>query len=161
MSKITPFLWYDTQAEEAAKLYTSLIPNSRITETRYLDAESATATGKEVGSVFTIAFEIDGVKYGAMNAGPMFKFNEAVSFVINCDSQEEVDKYWNALTADGGEESQCGWLKDKYGLSWQITPKRLFELISKGGDASKRVLHAMYQMKKIDIQKLEEAAEGK
>lgn len=161
MSKVMPYLWYDSQAEEAVKLYTSLIPNSKITEVRYLDKESARMTCKEEGSVFTLSFELDGVKYGAMNAGPMFKFNESVSFVINCDSQEEVDKYWNALTADGGEESQCGWLKDKFGLSWQITPKRLFELISQGGDATKRVLNALYQMKKIDIQKLEDAAEGK
>lgn len=161
MSKVMPYLWYDTQAEEAVKLYTSLIPNSKITEVRYLDKESAQMTGKDEGSVFTLSFELDGVKYGAMNAGPMFKFNESISFVINCDSQEEVDKYWIALTADGGQESQCGWLKDKFGLSWQITPKRLFELISKGGDTTKRVLHALYQMKKIDIQKLEDAAEGK
>ena len=161
MSKVMPYLWYDSQAEEAVKLYTSLIPNSKITEVRYLDKESARMTCKEEGSVFTLSFELDGVKYGAMNAGPMFKFNESVSFVINCDSQEEVDKYWNALTADGGEESQCGWLKDKFGLSWQITPKRLFELLAKGGDVTKRVLLAMYQMKKIDIQKLEDAAEGK
>lgn len=161
MSKISPFLWYDSQAEEAAKLYTSLFPNSKITETRYLDAESAKATGKEVGSVFTLSFELDGVKYGAMNAGPHFKFTEAISLAVSCDSQEEVDKYWNALTADGGQESQCGWLKDKFGLSWQITPKRLFELLSEGGEVSKRVLHAMYQMKKIDIQMLEDAAAGK
>jgi predicted 3-demethylubiquinone-9 3-methyltransferase (glyoxalase superfamily) len=158
MSKVMPFLWYDSQAEEAVKLYTSLIPNSKITETRYLDALSAKATGKEEGSVFTLSFELDGVKYGAMNAGPYFKFNESVSFVINCDSQEEVDKYWDALTADGGQESQCGWLKDKFGLSWQITPKRLFELIAKGGEVTKRVLDALYKMKKIDIQQLEDAA---
>ncbi len=161
MSKINPFLWYDTQAEEAAKLYTSLFPNSKITEIRYYDAESAKATGAKEGSAFTLSFELDGSKYGAMNAGPMFKFTEAISLAVSCKDQEEVDKYWNGLTADGGQESQCGWLKDKFGLSWQITPTRLFELIAKGGDVTKRVLHAMYQMKKIDIQKLEDAAAGK
>lgn len=109
----------------------------------------------------TVSFELDGLKFTAMNAGPVFKFNESVSFVVNCSSQEEVDKYWNALTADGGQESQCGWLKDKFGLSWQITPTRLIELVSKGGDVGRRAMAAMLQMKKIDIQKIEEAAEGK
>ncbi len=161
MSKITPFLWYDTQAEEAAKLYTSLFPNSKITSTTHYPAEGAKAAGMPEGSVMTVSFELDGLKFTAMNAGPVFKFNESVSFVVNCSSQEEVDKYWNALTADGGQESQCGWLKDKFGLSWQITPTRLIELVSKGGDVGRRAMAAMLQMKKIDIQKIEEAAEGK
>jgi len=161
MSKITPFLWYDTQAEEAAELYTSLFPNSKITSKSYYPPEGAKAAGMPEGSVMTVSFELDGLKFTAMNAGPIFKFNESISFTVNCSSQEEVDKYWNALTADGGQESQCGWLKDKFGLSWQITPIRLMELMSKGGDAGRKAMQAMLQMKKIDIQKIEDAAEGK
>jgi predicted 3-demethylubiquinone-9 3-methyltransferase (glyoxalase superfamily) len=161
MSKISPFLWYDTQAEEAAKLYTSLFPNSKITAVTYYNADMAKASGQPENSVMTVSFELDGREFTAMNAGPIFKFNESVSFSVMCDSQEEVDKYWNTLTADGGQESQCGWLKDKFGLSWQITPKRLIELISAGGESGKRAANAMLQMKKIEIKKIEEAAEGK
>lgn len=161
MQKVSPFLWYDTQAEEAVKLYTSLFPNSKITSTSYYPTEGAKAAGMPEGSVMTVGFELDGMKFTAMNAGPYFKFTEAISFSVSCDSQEEVDKYWNALTADGGQESQCGWLKDKFGLSWQITPKRLMELVSKGGEEGRRAMNAMLQMKKIDIQKIEDAAAGK
>lgn len=161
MSKISPFLWYDTQAEEAAKLYTSLFPNSKITGTTYYNEEMSGPSGMPAGSVMTVSFELDGSKFTAMNAGPIFKFNESVSFSVMCDSQEEVDKYWNALTADGGQESQCGWLKDKYGLSWQITPKRLIELISQGGESGKRAALAMLKMRKIDIKTIEDAAAGK
>lgn len=161
MSKISPFLWYDTQAEEAAKLYTSLFPNSKITSTTYYPPEGAKAAGMPEGTVMTVSFELDGQKFTAMNAGPIFKFNESISFMVSCSSQEEVDKYWDALTADGGQESQCGWLKDKFGLSWQITPTRLMELMSKGGDVGRSAMQAMLQMKKIDIQKIEDAAAGK
>lgn len=161
MSKITPFLWYDTQAEEAAELYTSLFPNSKITSKSYYPPEGAKAAGMPEGTLMTVSFELDGQKFTAMNAGPIFKFNESISFTVSCSSQEEVDKYWDALTADGGQESQCGWLKDKFGLSWQITPTRLMELVSKGGEEGRRAMNAMLQMKKIDIQKIEYAAEGK
>jgi predicted 3-demethylubiquinone-9 3-methyltransferase (glyoxalase superfamily) len=157
MKKITPFLWFDTQAEEAANFYVSLFPNSRIDKV----ARYPEGTPGQAGTVMTVGFSLDGQDFTALNAGPHFKFNEAVSFVIACDDQAEVDRYWDALIADGGEPSQCGWLKDKYGLSWQVTPKRLLELgsdpdVAKAG----RVMAAMMQMTKIDIAKLEEAAKG-
>jgi predicted 3-demethylubiquinone-9 3-methyltransferase (glyoxalase superfamily) len=157
MPKITPFLWFDTQAEEAAKLYVSVFPNSKIINvSRYGDA----GPGPK-GSVMTVSFELDGQPYTALNAGPMFKFNEAISFMVNCKTQEEVDHYWNKLTADGGQESQCGWLKDKFGLSWQITPTTLMELMQ-DPDPKKanRVMQAMLKMGKIDIAALKKAYEA-
>ncbi len=156
--KVTPFLWFDTQAEEAAKFYVSLFKNSKITsESRY--PEGAPPPGRP-GEVMTISFELDGQEFTALNAGPMFKFTEAVSFVVHCEDQAEVDHYWNAFTAEG-EESMCGWLKDKWGLSWQITPKRLMELIgSSDKETAERAMGAMMQMQKIDIAKIEEAVKG-
>jgi predicted 3-demethylubiquinone-9 3-methyltransferase (glyoxalase superfamily) len=153
--KIVTFLWFDGNAEEAVELYTSLFPNSRkLSESRYPEESPGTA-----GSVMTINFELFGQEFVALNGGPEFKPNEAMSLMVLCDSQEEVDKYWDALTANGGEESMCGWLKDKFGFSWQITPQRLMDLI---GDPDKekadRVFKAMLEMRKIDIPKLEEAA---
>ena len=156
--KITPMLWFDDKAEEAANFYTSIFPNSKILSVaRYGDGAPAPA-----GSVMTASFRIAGQEFVALNGGPHFKFNEAISLVINCDSQEEVDRYWEKLTADGGEESQCGWLKDKYGLSWQVTPKILIQLVQ-GPDKEKagRVFQAMLKMKKIEIPKLLEAADQK
>lgn len=157
MQKITPFLWFDGQAEEAADFYVSVFPNSKIKEvSRYPEA----GPGKP-GSVMVVAFELDGVAFTALNGGPTSKFTEAVSFVVDCGSQEEVDHYWEKLTADGGSPSQCGWLKDKYGLSWQITPRRLMELVQDSDRAkASRVFEAMLKMQKIDIAKLEEAAKG-
>ena len=125
MQKITPFLWYDSQAEEAAKFYTSTFNNSKITTTTRYEGEGAKASGRPEGSIMTVAFEIEGQPFTAINGGPVFKFTEAISFVVNCETQEEVDKLWNKLTANGGQEVQCGWLKDKYGLSWQIIPTAL------------------------------------
>jgi predicted 3-demethylubiquinone-9 3-methyltransferase (glyoxalase superfamily) len=154
MHPITPFLWFDIEAEEAAQLYTSIFPNSKILGlTRYPEGSPGPA-----GQVMTVTFELNGQSFTALNGGPHFKFTEAVSFVIDCENQEEVDKYWNALTAGGGEESQCGWLKDRFGLSWQVIPRALGELI-KGPDPerAKRAMAAMLKMKKIDISKLEEA----
>ena len=152
-AKITPFLWFDTQAEEAASFYTSIFRNSKIVSvTRYGDA----GPGPK-GSMQTIAFELEGLRFTALNGGPHFKFNEAVSFVIHCDTQEEVDTYWSRLTA-GGQEVQCGWLKDKFGLSWQIVPKALFELLQNPDPARRnRVMQAMFKMKKLDIAGLENA----
>lgn len=155
MQKITPFLWFDTQAEEAVKFYASIFPNSKILNVaRYGDA----GPGPK-GSVMTVEFELDGQRMIALNGGPVFKFTEAISLVVDCNSQEEVDHYWNKLL-QGGEESQCGWLKDKYGLSWQIVPTALGKLLS-GPDAkkAKRVMEAMLKMKKIDIAALEAAAQ--
>ncbi len=155
--KITPFLWFDTNAEEAAKFYTSVFKNSSIDViTHYGD------TGPmPKGTAMTVGFTLDGQVFTALNAGPVFKFNEAISFVVHCDDQEEVDYYWSKLT-EGGNEVECGWLKDKFGLSWQIVPKRFFELITTEDAAQRdRVMAAMMQMKKFNIQKLEEAAKNK
>ena len=151
MQKITPFLWFDNQAEEAANFYVSIFKNSKVLlVNRYGDS----GPGPK-GSVMVVSFEIDGQKFAALNGGPLFKFTEAISLVVNCEDQDEVDYFWERLTADGGQEVQCGWLKDKYGLSWQIVPTILPELVQK----SDRVMPALMQMKKLDIDKLKEAAE--
>jgi predicted 3-demethylubiquinone-9 3-methyltransferase (glyoxalase superfamily) len=146
-------LWFDSQAEEAAKFYTSIFRNSKIgIVTRYGDA----GPGPK-GSVQTIAFELEGQRFTALNGGPHFKFTEAISFVVHCDTQEEVDGFWNRLT-EGGKEVQCGWLKDKYGLSWQIVPNALFRLLqSPDSGKIQRVMQAMFKMKKLDIAGLENA----
>lgn len=151
--KITPFLWFDHQAEEAATFYTSIFKNSKIeTVTRYGDAGPGSK-----GSVMTIAFELDGQRFVGLNGGPHYQFTPAISFVVDCDGQEEVDHYWENLTA-GGKEIQCGWLVDKYGVSWQIVPKALIEMLrDKDPVRSQRVMKAMFQMKKIDIASLKAA----
>ncbi len=157
MPKITPFLWFDSQAEEASRFYTSIFPNSKIKTVARYDNAGAKASGRPEGSAMTVEFELDGQTFTALNGGPVFKFSEAISFVVNTDSQEEVDRYWNALSAVPASE-QCGWLKDKFGLSWQIVPKQLGErLADKDSVKSGRVMQAMLQMKKIDIAKLQEA----
>jgi predicted 3-demethylubiquinone-9 3-methyltransferase (glyoxalase superfamily) len=158
MQKITPFLWFDDQAEEAVKFYTSIFKNSNVGRTLRYGEEAAKASGQSAGSVLTIEFELEDQKFVALNGGPQFKFNESVSFVVNCETQEEVDYFWERLTADGGEESQCGWLKDKFGLSWQITPTVLIDMLhDKDSQKAERAMKAMLQMKKIDIGKLKEA----
>lgn len=156
IQKITPFLWFDGQAEEAARFYTSVFPNSRITKVaRFNEAGPGPA-----GAVMTVAFELEGQSFIALNGGPLYKFNEAVSFVVNCQTQEEVDTYWEKLSA-GGVEVQCGWLKDKFGLAWQITPTVLPELLSDPDPAkAARAMKAMFGMKKLDIRALREAAES-
>ena len=160
MQKITPFLWFDDQAEEAANFYTSLFKNSKIDRIFRNPEEAAEKTGRPVGSVLTIEFEIEGQKFVALNGGPLFKFNESISFVINCETQEEVDYFWEKLTADGGEESACGWLRDKFGLSWQITPTVLIDMLHDSDEEkSGRVMQAMLQMQKIDIKALKDAYE--
>jgi predicted 3-demethylubiquinone-9 3-methyltransferase (glyoxalase superfamily) len=162
MQRITPFLWFDNQAEEAANFYTSIFKNSKIGKILRYDEASAKAAGGAVGSVLTIEFEIEGEKFTALNGGPQFEFNESVSFVVNCETQEEVDYFWERLTADGGKESACGWLKDKFGLSWQITPRILIEMLQdKEAEKAGRVMKAMLQMEKIDIKKLKEAYAAK
>jgi predicted 3-demethylubiquinone-9 3-methyltransferase (glyoxalase superfamily) len=162
MQKITPFLWFDDQAEEAVKFYTSTFKNSKTGRVLCYGAEAAKASGRPAGSVLTIEFELEGREFVALNGGPDFKFNESVSFVINCETQKEVDYFWEKLTADGGEESACGWLKDKFGLSWQVTPTVLIEMLhDKDPKKAERVMHAMLQMKKIDINKLKAAYGGK
>jgi predicted 3-demethylubiquinone-9 3-methyltransferase (glyoxalase superfamily) len=164
MQKITPFLWFDDQAEEAVKFYTSIFKNSKVGRILRYGEEAAkvSQTGRPVGSVLTIEFEIEGQKFTALNGGPAFKFNESISFVVNCDTQKEVDYFWGKLTADGGQESQCGWLKDKFGVSWQVVPRALIEMLrDKDSEKSERVMKAMLQMQKINIKTLEEAYEGK
>ena len=158
MQKITPFLWFDDQAEEAVKFYTSVFKNSKIGRILRYSEEAAKASGRPAGSVLTVEFEMEGQKFIALNGGPLFKFNESISFVVNCETQKEVDYFWEKLTADGGQESQCGWLKDKFGVSWQVTPSVLIDMLhDKDSEKSERVMHAMLQMKKIDINKLKEA----
>ena len=156
VQKISPFLWFDTQAEEAANFYTSIFKNSRITNVaRYGEAGPGPA-----GSVMTVSFELEGQAFTALNGGPEFNFTEAVSFFVNCADQAEVDELWQKLT-EGGEEGPCGWLKDKYGLSWQIVPVALMEMMNDPDpEKAKRVTEAMLQMKKIDVPTLERAYEG-
>jgi predicted 3-demethylubiquinone-9 3-methyltransferase (glyoxalase superfamily) len=153
MQKITPFLWFDKQAEDAARFYVSVFKDSKMGQvSRYGEGMPGPA-----GSVMTAAFEIEGQSFIALNGGPAFKFTEAVSFVVNCDTQKEIDHYWDKLTAGGGKEVQCGWLKDRFGLSWQIVPNALPELVKK----SDKVMQALLHMKKLDIAALERAAAGK
>ncbi|MCI0330081.1 MAG: VOC family protein [candidate division Zixibacteria bacterium] len=155
MQKITPFLWFDKEAREAAKFYTSIFKGSKIKGT---DTFSDTPSG----AVDVVAIELLGQEFILMSAGPQFKFNEAVSFVVNCTSQDEVDYYWEKLTSGGGQESMCGWLKDKFGLSWQVVPAILNKLLQdKDPKKSGRAMQAMLQMKKIDIEKLKKASEAK
>lgn len=152
MHKITPFLWFETQAEEAMRFYVSIFKNSSI--------ESIQRAGPE-GPVFMVEFQLDGQRFKALNAGPQFKFNEAISLFVNCADQAEVDELWAQLTADGGEESMCGWLKDKYGLSWQIIPAALGTLMGDPDPVkAKRVMDALLKMRKIDVAALEAAHAG-
>jgi predicted 3-demethylubiquinone-9 3-methyltransferase (glyoxalase superfamily) len=151
--RITPFLWFDANAEEAVDFYLSIFQNSRrLTEVRNTASDDPRLGPK--GGVVTVAFELDGQKFTALNGGPMFKFNESISFVVRCDSQAEIDDYWTKLTSGGGKEGQCGWLKDKFGLSWQIVPARLPDLIR-----SPNAIKAMMGMKKLIIADLERAAQ--
>jgi predicted 3-demethylubiquinone-9 3-methyltransferase (glyoxalase superfamily) len=158
MPKISPFLWFDNNAEEAMNFYASVFENSKIGKvSRYPEGSPGPA-----GSVMTGEVQLDGQNFILLNGGPHFKFSEAISFVVDCETQEEVDRYWQKLTSGGGQESQCGWLKDKFGLSWQITPKILPALLADKDKAkSQRVMQAMLKMKKIDIANLKRAAEQK
>jgi len=161
MQKITPFLWFDDNAEEAVKFYTSAFKNSKIGKIARYDEAGEKASGRPKGSVMTVEFELEGQEFIALNGGPIFKFTEAISFVVNCETQEEVDYYWEKLSASG-KEVQCGWLTDKFGLSWQIVPTVLGELLGdKDAAKSQRVMQAMLKMVKLDIKKLKQAAKGK
>jgi predicted 3-demethylubiquinone-9 3-methyltransferase (glyoxalase superfamily) len=160
IQKITPCLWFDDRAEEAAKFYTAIFPNSKILNISRYGEAGQEVHGKPPGSVMTVAFELAGQTFTALNGGPIFKFNEAISLQVDCETQEEVDNYWQKLSEGGDEKAQqCGWLKDKYGVSWQIVPRVLTEML---GDAntgkSQRVMTAMLKMKKIDISELKQAA---
>ena len=152
MNKITPFLWFDSQAEEAMNLYVSIFKNSKVNNVSH---------GPD-GKVFSISFNLNGQEFMGMNAGPHHKFNEAVSFYVDCKDQAEVDEYWNKLIADGGQESQCGWLKDKFGVSWQIIPKQLGELMGDPDpEKAQRTVQAMLKMQKIIVADLQKAHDGK
>ncbi|HEX5073404.1 MAG TPA: VOC family protein [Gemmatimonadaceae bacterium] len=152
MLTITPFLWFDTQAEDAMNYYASIFPRAK-----------ALAVHRANGQVMSVEYELEGQKFMALNGGPQFTFNEAVSFFVGCDTQQEIDALWDKLTADGGSPSRCGWLKDKFGLSWQIIPKKLGSLLGGGGDPAraKRVLDAMLQMEKLDERRLQAAYDAK
>ncbi len=160
MQRITPCLWFDTQAEEAASYYVSIFRNSRITNVSRYSEAGREVHGKPAGSVLTVDFELDGQKFTALNGGPEFKFSEAISFQVYCRTQEEVDHYWERLSADPAAE-QCGWLKDKFGLSWQIIPAVLSEMLQdEDVERAGRVMQAMLRMKKLDIGELQRAYDG-
>lgn len=160
MKKITPCLWFDNQAEEAVKFYTSIFKNSKIGKISRYGKEGFEVHGRPEGSVLTVDFEINGQPFTALNGGPVFKFNEAISLQVYCDTQAELDAYWGRLSEGGDPKAQqCGWLKDKYGVSWQIVPTMLAELMSVGGKKSECVMKTLLQMKKLDIAKLTQAAE--
>jgi predicted 3-demethylubiquinone-9 3-methyltransferase (glyoxalase superfamily) len=162
IQKITPCLWFDDQAEEAAKFYTSIFKNSTIVNmTRYGEAGHE-IHGRPAGTVMTVAFELDGHAFTALNGGPMFTFNEAISFQVSCATQEEVDYYWEKLSEGGDQRAQqCGWLKDKYGVSWQVIPTALIDMLtSPDAEKSQRAMKSMLQMKKIDIEELKRAYDG-
>ena len=160
--KIMPCLWFDTEAEEAAKLYTSVFKDSKILSTSRYCKEGFEIHRRPEGTVMAVEFQIEGQRFVALNGGPQFKFSEAVSFQIHCQNQEEIDYYWSRLTADGGQEGPCGWLKDKFGLSWQVTPTALIEmLMDRDANKVQRVTKTFLQMRKFDIDKLRRAFEGR
>ena len=155
--KITPNLWFDTEAEEAAEFYCSIFPNSRIVGVSHYND----AVPSKSGMVVTVEWELNGQRFTGINGGPQFKFDEAVSFSISCDDQDEVDYYWERLTDGGGEEGPCGWLKDRFGLSWQVIPKGMDEFVGNAdSEKSQRAMKAMLGMRKIDVEELRRAAEG-
>ena len=162
IQRITPCLWFDQQAEEAANFYTGVFKNSKITHISHYGDAGREVHGQKPGTVMLVAFELDGHSFTALNGGPVFKFNEAVSFQVNCDSQQEIDYYWDKLSAGGAPEAQqCGWLKDRYGASWQIVPRAMGELMTSADPAkSNRVMSAMLKMKKIDLAALQRAFAG-
>jgi predicted 3-demethylubiquinone-9 3-methyltransferase (glyoxalase superfamily) len=159
MQMFTSCLWFDDNAEEAVKFYTSIFKDSEITDVTHYGQAGSEAAGRPKGTVMTVAFQLNGQEFLALNGGPIFKFNEAVSFIVNCQSQEEIDYYWEKLSEDGDKKAQqCGWLKDKFGLSWQIVPTVLSEMLQdKDSIKAERVMKAMLQMKKIDIKVLKQA----
>jgi predicted 3-demethylubiquinone-9 3-methyltransferase (glyoxalase superfamily) len=158
MQKITPMLWFDSEAEQAARFYTSIFKDSKIKTITHYGDSAAEASGRPKGSVMTVSFEIEGQEFVALNGGPQFKFSEAVSFVVNCKSQKDIDEMWAKLTAGGGQPGPCGWLKDRFGLSWQVVPTVLDDLMKGDPKKSERVMAALMKMSKIDVETLEEAA---
>lgn len=163
MQKITPNLWFDTNAEEAVSFYTSVFRNSRTGNISHYGKEGFEVHGMPEGTVLTIEFYLEDQKFVALNGGPHFKFNEAISLMVNCETQEEIDYYWDKLSEGGDPKAQqCGWLKDKYGLSWQVVPSRIDELLGRGtNEKSERLMKALLQMKKLDMDELQRAYDGK
>ena len=157
MQRITPFLWFDNSAEEAARFYVGIFKNSKVKGMTHYTGEEPSG---QKGSVMTVSFELDGQEFVALNGGPRFKFTEAVSFVVNCETQKEIDYYWEKLTADGGEQVQCGWLADKYGLSWQVVPAKIGQW-AKDPAGFQRVMHVVMAMKKLDMAAMQRAYKGK
>ena len=161
LQRITPFLWFDHRAEEAASTYVSIFPNSRILGTSRYPEEAAQAADRPKGSVMTVNFELDGQSMTAINGGPVFQFTEALSLVVNCETQKELDHFWKKLSA-GGQEVECGWLKDRYGLSWQVIPADLPDMLQDGDpERTRAVMAAVLKMKKLDIATLRQAYEGR
>ena len=161
MQKISAFLWFDSQAEEAAKFYVGIFKNSKLGRITRYDDEVAEKIGRPAGSVMTVEFQLEGVEFVALNGGPQFQFTEAISFSVNCETQDEIDYFWEKLSADGGSTGPCGWLKDKFGLSWQVSPVVLGDiLVDKDPAAAGRVMKAMMEMEKIDIAALKKAYES-
>ena len=161
MQKISAFLWFDSQAEEAAKFYVGIFKNSKLGRITRYDDEVAEKIGRPAGSVMTVEFQLEGVEFVALNGGPQFQFTEAISFSVNCETQDEIDYFWEKLSADGGSTGPCGWLKDKFGLSWQISPVVLGDILAdKDPAAAGRVMKAMMEMEKIDIAALKKAYES-
>ena len=163
LQRITPFLWFDRQAEEAARFYVSVFPNARIVKIHRYPKAGQDVHHMPAGSVMTVTFELDGVEFTAINAGPVFKFTEAVSFVVNCDTQAEVDRYWEALGAGGDPNArQCGWLKDRYGLSWQVVPRAILDYFEPADSpAAARAFAAMMDMRKLDLAAIKRAYDGR
>ena len=160
IQKITPFLWFDNQAEEAANFYASIFKNSKVVTVTRVPKAAEEISGKRRGTVMTVRFLLDGQEFVALNGGPLhFKFTEAISFVVNCETQNEIDEFWEKLSS-GGQEIACGWLKDKYGLSWQVVPSGLGDLLRDNGEKSERVMAALLKMKKLDLAELEKAYAG-
>ena len=161
MPGITPNLWFDTQAEEAARFYASVFPNSKVGAITHYSPEASRIAGRPEGSVMTVAFELDGTPFLALNGGPIFKFNESISFIINCKDQKEIDYYWEHMTAGGGQPSQCGWLKDRFGVSWQVVPENMKEIMARGDeDGMRRLMAELLKMTKLDVEALNRAYEG-
>jgi predicted 3-demethylubiquinone-9 3-methyltransferase (glyoxalase superfamily) len=162
MQKIMPNLWFDSEAEEAARFYTSIFKNSHVGAITRYDPETSRVANRPEGSVMTVAFELDGVPFLGLNGGPLFQFNESISFIVNCKDQEEIDYFWDRLTGGGGQPGQCGWLKDRFGVSWQIVPANMTEIMAAGGEeGQRRLMTALLQMTKLDIAALQRAYEGK
>ena len=157
-TEIVPNLWFDNEAEEAARFYTSIFPNSKITKVSHYSDAASKAADRPKGSVLTVDFELNGNRFVALNGGPIFQFNESVSFIVHCDTQQEIDRYWSALTK-GGQESVCGWLKDRFGVSWQIVPS-VFSRWDLDSPAGERAMEALLKMKKLDIATLTSAYES-